>query len=188
MRISIHARLRSLSAMSTIVQTRVYTTHFMPIQFLDPMLKGLSTDLQSSRNSAGGFFSQRSGRNSAGRWKLLVDRFAAHRFIVTLVCGGTILPATMAASSIVERKSMSGAGGYKRRLSCSTALRYSCCSNLAYVKLSVDAKSALIAAVNFSSARGLLTSKYTAPDSSVAAEGSISLRMTVGRGGILTGL
>jgi hypothetical protein len=105
-------------------------THFMPIQFRGPMPNGLSAALSSALKAAGGLFSQRCGRNSVGRWKLLADRFAAHRFIVTLVCGGTALPATTAAFSMVERKSMSGAGGYRRRLSCSTALRYSCCSNL----------------------------------------------------------
>ena len=153
----------------------VHVTHLMPMQFLDPILKGLSTDLQSSLNSAGGCFSQRSGRNSAGRWKLLADRFAAHKFMVTLVCGGTILPATTAASSIVERKSMSGAGGYNRKLSCSTALRYSCCSSLVYVKSPRVSKSALMAAVNPSSMRRLDVSKYTAPESRVAAAQLISL-------------
>lgn len=67
MRISIHARLYCLSALRILVATRYCTTYFMPMQFRNPMLKGLSTDLQSSWNSAGGCFSQRSGRNSAGR-------------------------------------------------------------------------------------------------------------------------
>lgn len=134
-------------------------THFMPIQFLDPMLNGLSTDLQSSRNSVGGCLNQRSGRKSSGRWKLLFDRLAAHRFNVTLVFGGTSLPAIIAVSSIVERKSMSGAGGYRRRLSCSTAFKYSCCSSLAYVKLSVDSKSALMVEINLSSAWRFVVSR-----------------------------
>jgi hypothetical protein len=108
----------------------ISTTHFIPIQFRGPMPNGLNADLFSALKAAGGFFNQRCGRNSVGRWKLLADRLAAQMFIVTLVCGGTTLPATTAASSMVERNSMSGAGGYRRRLSCSTALRYPCCSNL----------------------------------------------------------
>ena len=89
----------------------ILCSYFLPRQSLGPILKGWKTALSSLWNSAGAFASQRSGRNSVGRWKLAGERWAAQRFTVRLVWGGTVWPAIVAGSFVVVRKSMSGAGG-----------------------------------------------------------------------------
>jgi hypothetical protein len=49
-------------------------TYFLPRQSLGPTLNGWNTALSSLWNSAGAFSSQRSGRNSVGRWKFETER------------------------------------------------------------------------------------------------------------------
>jgi hypothetical protein len=115
-RISTHAKLQQCQHIVNIKPGKILRfaksgTHLFPKQSLGPILNGRKTSLSSPRNSAGASSSQRSGRNSAGRWKFRAERWAAHRFMVRLVWGGTIWPAMLAGSVVVVRKSMSGAGG-----------------------------------------------------------------------------
>lgn len=141
------------------------------MQSLGPTLKGLKQALSSLSNSAGASFSQRSGMNSSGRWKLVGSLYMAHRFMVKLVLGGTTRPATTTLWPPEVRNKKSAAGGYSRSPSLITALRYSCCWRLTRFMSSIAGKSVRMTETSLCRTSGCCKRRYTVPEIIVAATG-----------------
>lgn len=75
-------------------------------------------------SSTSSVLSQRSGRNSYGRWKLEAENCELQKLTPTDAPAGTYFPETIPPPSGASRQSVDGTGGNMRRPSSSTALRY----------------------------------------------------------------